>query len=145
MSDQDKSVSDGSIIVKLNDETQTAEIIRFISMKKNYSIPKYIEHDKKKYNIIRIGDHAFSCSSIETLTFEYNSEIISIGQYAFANCKKLEYVNIQSSKIEKLNSFCFQIIILKFTQKLLKIVKISLISKLHQKKRFIWLMIVSTK
>ena len=48
-------------------------------------------------NVISIGDNAFNNSSCQSVTFSENSQLISIGDFAFENCKSLTSITIPSS------------------------------------------------
>ena len=88
------TVSNGSIIVNICNETKTSEIIQFVSSDENYIVPKFIEHNNEKYNITSIKNNAFSGSQIKNITFPNDSCIENIGSSAFENCNNLEYILI---------------------------------------------------
>lgn len=54
-----------------------------------------------------IGNNAFRyCFSLEEVVFEENSELTSIGDYAFANCSNLTTVNLPNG-LQTLNGYAF--------------------------------------
>ena len=58
-------------------------------------------------SVTSIGNHAFnSCDALGTVTFEEDSQLKSIGEWAFSNCSKLTSIDIPSS-VTNIGSYAF--------------------------------------
>lgn len=72
----------------------TAEITGYIGTGGTVTIPSTVTIDAKSYSVTRIGDDAFWCSSLTSITIP--SSVISIGSDAFGGCGNLTSITIPS-------------------------------------------------
>lgn len=67
---------------------------------KEVNIPSKLEINSTIYNVTRIDSKAFyDCDSLETISFDEDSKLISIGDYAFYSCESLKLINIPNSVV----------------------------------------------
>ena len=83
---------------------EEAVITRYVGTSTNVVIPTTIEFNGKTYDVTSIGGSAFyKCTQLQSITFEPNSKLESIGDYAFSGCSSLTNITIPNSvtSIEK--------------------------------------------
>lgn len=66
---------DGGLRVKINQNDSTASVIKSPEVKGTVIVPRFVEHDDKKYKIISISDNSFYGNSFDYLTFPEDSEV----------------------------------------------------------------------
>lgn len=69
-------------------------------------IPSQVSDDNKTYNVVQIGEKAFENCQITGLTFP-EASILTIGDYAFASCRKLRNVVVPES-VTSIGYQCFE-------------------------------------
>ena len=69
-------------------------------------VPLQVEYDNKSYGVTAIGDHAFAGNTTIRL-IALTQNIISVGQYAFYNCKALEEIYLTAAKITSIGEYTF--------------------------------------
>ena len=80
----------------LNEENHTAQVtIGKLAYSGDIVIPSIIQYNKINYDVISIGDRAFSNSSITSISLP--NSITTIGIEAFNSCNKLKSINIPNS------------------------------------------------
>lgn len=80
------------------------EIVGYTNdLSKDITIPSQVRYNKKSYNVIRIGIKAFENSKIESVKF--SGSPIELYSEAFADCKKLKYVEISNVTLFSLQVF----------------------------------------
>ncbi|MDF2986190.1 MAG: leucine-rich repeat protein [Eubacterium sp.] len=76
--------------------SSTVEVVPNSYTGTSYTIPKQVTSGGKTYNVVRIGEKAFSqCSNLKTVTI--NANLTSIGPSSFYKCVALETINIPST------------------------------------------------
>lgn len=80
-------------------------LIDYKGDKKQIIIPESIKYNNVSYDIKEIFEHTFQ-SNNEVESIELPSSIISIGQYAFANCLNLENLKI-SKNLQNIEGYAF--------------------------------------
>ena len=95
-----------NITENINEKEKTADLYRKTSIEKDIFIPRSIYYQSKEYLIVEICNEAFKYNNfIESITFEKNSELISIGKKAFEN-SSIENISI-SHHITKIDNYAF--------------------------------------
>lgn len=91
--------------LELNQENHTAKIAENKEAYGNIVVPRSIFHNSQEYIITEISKDAFKNSTINSLTFSEDSEILTIGKGAF------KYSNIQEfsipRKLQEIDDDCF--------------------------------------
>ena len=102
----------GELYYNLDTDNKTAEITNELGMDPYWKteisaidIPESFVYDNDTYNVTRIGKMAFYSSSLQSITIP--ESVSSIGESAFAYCRKLESVDIPNS-VHSLGSHAFQ-------------------------------------
>lgn len=68
-------------------------------------MPEEVEIEFKKYKITKIDRECFKSSSVETIKLP--KTVLFIGDSCFFNCQKLEYVNIADTQIQSIEQYTF--------------------------------------
>lgn len=64
------SINQGDFEYKINQENNTDELLRQISVKKDIIIPSYVKHKGVQYLVTKISDEAFiNCQTIRSIQF----------------------------------------------------------------------------
>lgn len=103
----------GDLYYILNASNKTAEVTSYQdSYYSNYpnltsvNIPESIEYDDETYNVISIGENAFTGCSLLTSVVIPNS-VLNIKKWAFSECSRLSSVNLGESVVN-IGSSCFE-------------------------------------
>ncbi|KAK8840314.1 hypothetical protein M9Y10_030870 [Tritrichomonas musculus] len=94
-----------NIYYNISRSSLQAEIVGYEKVKDNLSVLEYINFKGSKYNITRIGDHAFTGAQIKKLDFNPNSHVYRIDNAAFEN-SSLKEISLPPS-VEEIGNYCF--------------------------------------
>jgi len=80
----------------LSEESRTVEVARGDEWERyegNYTIPRVVRHNGKRYRVVAIGKRAFAdCDQLRNITF--SSNITRIDSAAFSHCESLTRLNL---------------------------------------------------